>query len=401
MTNATALTALPPLKLSRERYQRGHLTTEARSSGPDVWVFRWRESAGNGQSVKRKRIIGTVLEFKTETAARKAVDALRLDINAETVSSSPLTIRELVQHYKAKELCDECGKTARTRETYRQHLDDYILPRWGNERIGDIKAFRVEAWLDGLDKADGTKSKTKAVFSVLYQHALRYGWASRNPIREVRQSAKRQQTPDILTPEEVNVLLTLLPDYARTMVVVAAVTGLRRGELVGLRWEDVDFEKGRIQVRRSLVDQIAGEPKTETSKRPVPLEPALASALSSWRQKTPYTKPGDWVFASPYDLGAKPYWPSTVLQKVIQPAAREAGILKRVGWHTFRRTTATWLLANGETIKTAQELMRHASPAMTLGVYAQAIDDDKRVAQGRISSMLGLTTEAPKLALSA
>ncbi|SFS10757.1 Site-specific recombinase XerD [Granulicella pectinivorans] len=399
MTNA--LTSLPTLKLSRERYQRGYLTTESRSSGPDVWTYRWREPSGNGQSVRRKRIIGTVQEYKTETAARKAVDALRLDINAEAVSTIPMTIREVVGHYVEKELCDGRGKTPRTRETYRQHLDDYILPRWGAERIGDVKAFRVEAWLEGLDKADGTKSKTKAVFSVVYQHALRYGWATRNPIREVRQSAKRRETPDILTPEEVGRLLSLLPDYARTMVVVAAVTGLRRGELVGLRWEDVDFENGKIQIRRSLVDQIAGEPKTETSKRPIPLEPALVHALQSWREKTPYIKPGDWVFASPYDLGAKPYWPSTVLQKVIQPAAREAGILKRIGWHTFRRTTATWLLANGETVKTAQELMRHASPAMTLGVYAQAIDNDKRVAQGRISSLLGLHSAKAELAISA
>jgi len=66
------------------------------------------------------------------------------------------------------------------------------------------------------------------------------------------------------------------------------------------------------------------------------------------------------------------------MQKVIQPAARDAGISKRIGWHTFRRTTATWLLANGESIKTSQELLRHATPTMALGTYAQAIDADKR-----------------------
>ena len=390
----------PTLTLRRERYQNGSLTTEKRSSGPDVWVFRWRESAGN-KTVQRKRIIGTVQQYKTETAARKAVDALRLDINAEAVSSSPMTIRELAEHYREKELCEGSGKTARTRETYRQHLDDYILQRWGNERLGDVKAFRVEAWLNGLGKADGTKSKTKAVFSVLYQHAMRYGWAARNPIREVRQSAKRQREPDVLTPDEASNLLAALPTYARTMAVVAAVTGLRRGELVGLKWEDINFANGKIHVRRSLVDQIEGEPKTEASTRPIPLEPALAFALKTWHQQTSYAKPSDWVFASPYDLGRNPYWPSTVLQKVIQPAARDAGILKHIGWHTFRRSVATWLLANGETIKTAQELMRHATPAMTLVPYAQPIDADKRAAQGRITALLGLETNQENQAVSA
>ena len=389
------------MNLKRARYQRGSLTTESRNIGPDVWIYRWRESTGSGKSVKRKRIIGTAHEYKTETAARKAVDALRLEINAEAVSGSPMTIRELADHYKEKELCDECGKTVRTRETYRQHLDHYIVPRWGAERVGDVKAIRIQSWLKSLDKAEGTKAKTKAVFSVLYQHAMRYGWAERNPIREVRQSAKRQREPDVLTPDEVTTLLAALPTYAHTMAVVATVTGLRRGELVGLKWKDIDFENGRIHVRRSLVDQIEGEPKTEASKRPIPLEPALASALKMWKREAVYTKPSDWVFASPYDLGRNPYWPSSVLQKVIQPAAREAGIPRRIGWHTFRRTTATWLLANGETVKTAQELMRHATPAMTLGTYAQAIEADKRMAQSRITALLGMPIGTAETAVSA
>jgi integrase len=390
----------PALTLRRERYQNGSLTTEKRNSGPDVWVFRWRESAGN-KTVQRKRIVGTVQQYKTETAARKAVDALRLEINAETVSASMMTIRELAEHYKTTELCEGCGKTARTREVYLLHLDSFIVPRWGAERIGDIRAFRVEAWLKSLDKADGTKAKTKAVLSILYRHAMRYGWATQNPIRSVRQSAKRQHEPAILTPQEVTALLAALPIYARTMAVVAAVTGLRRGELIGMKWEDVDFDNGKINVVRSLVDLIEGEPKTEASKRPIPLEPALAFALKNWQQQTSYAKPSDWVFASPFDLGAKPYWPSTVMQKVIKPAARNAGILKPLGWHSFRRSTATWLVANGETVKTAQELMRHASPTMTMGIYAQAIDADKRAAQSRITALLGLETRQENQAVSA
>lgn len=391
----------PTFTHRRQRYQSGSLTIERRSNGPDVWVYRWRESVGTGQSVQRKRIIGSTKEFPTESAARRAVDALRLDINAEAVSTSSMTIGELAKHYREIELGEESGKTNLTRDVYRHHLDAYILPKWGSERIGDIRAFRVEAWLKTLDKSDGTRAKIKAVFGVLYQHAMRYGWASRNPIREVRQSAKRQHEPDVLTPDEVTALLAALPAYARTMAVVAAVTGLRRGELVGLKWEDIDFDNGKIHIRRSLVDNVEGQPKTEASKRPIPLEPALAYALRQWQKQTSYAKPSDWVFASPFNVGRSPYYPGTVLQKVIRPAALGAGISKRIGWHTFRRTTATWLMANGETVKTAQELMRHATPTMTLGTYAQAITEDKRAAQSRITALLGLETGESKQAISA
>jgi integrase len=385
----------------RDRYQRGSLKTELRSNGPDVWVYRWRETASNGKTVKRKRIIGTKREHPTETAAWKAVDALRLDINAEVVSTSPLSVRELAAHYKEKELGSDCGKRVKTCETYTQHIDDYIVPRWGSERIGDIRAFKVEEWLKSLDKADGTKAKTKAVFSCLYQHAMRYGWAERNPIREVRQSAKPEREFDVLTDDETVALLADLPAHARTMAVLAAVTGLRRGELVGLKWNDVDFAKGQIHIRRSVVEQEEGEPKTKGSKRPVPMEPALAYCLNQWRLQTKFSKQEDWVFASPFYAGETPYWPGMTLERIIRPAAQAVGITKHIGWHTFRRTVATLLMAHKESLKTTQDTLRHASPTMTLGLYAQAISEDRRAAQNKIAALLKLETGAEQCAVPA
>src|ERR1700686_5310898 len=101
----------------RDRYQRGSLTTESRSNGPDVWVYRWRESIGKGRTVQRKRIIGTKQQYPTKTAALKAVEGLRLDINAEAVSTPghELTVDEVIAHYKEVELADSNSKTTRTK----------------------------------------------------------------------------------------------------------------------------------------------------------------------------------------------------------------------------------------------------------------------------------------------
>lgn len=241
-----------------------------------------------------------------------------------------------------------------------------------------------------MEKSNAIKAKIKGVFGVLYQHAIRYGWADRNPIRAVRQSVKRQKEPDILTPKELEAIINGLSEPSRTIDITAAVTGLRRGELIGLKWEDMDFTNGKINIVRSLVDQVEGRPKTSTSRRPVPLTPALASVLAAWKQQTSYSKPGDWVFASPYYLGAKPYWPDMLLKRHVRPAAMAAGIGKTIGWHTFRRTTATLLLSIGASIGVTQELMRHASPVMTLGTYSQAISGNKMDAQAALASRIGL-----------
>jgi integrase len=157
--------------------------------------------------------------------------------------------------------------------------------------------------------------------------------------------------------------------------------------LFGLKWEDVDFNEAEIGVVRSVVDQIEGPPKTLASRRPIPMSSELASSLSNWRKQTSFSGPFDWVFASPQALGMKPYWPDAVLKRHVLPAAERAGITKRIGWHSFRRTLATLLQSSGASVKTTQELLRHSSPVMTLGTYAKAVTADKRKAQDVIVAL--------------
>jgi integrase len=106
-------------------------------------VYRWREAVGNGRTVQRKRIVGTKKEYPTESNARKAVDALRLDINAEAVSTSSLTVDEVIAHYKGIELADTNRKTTRTKEVYRHQLDNVISPKWGSLRLSEVKPIAV------------------------------------------------------------------------------------------------------------------------------------------------------------------------------------------------------------------------------------------------------------------
>ena len=385
----------------RDRYQRGSLTIEGRANGPDVWVYRWRESVGKGTTAQRKRIIGTKKQYPTEAAAWRAVDALRLDINAESLSTSDLTVNEVIAHYKSIELADSNSKTARTKDVYRHQLDDIIAPRWGSHLLSEVKPIAVEKWLNEMPIAPASRYKTKGVMSVLFQHAMRYEWADRNPVRLVRQSAMPEQEAVVLEPVEVQALLSELREPFRTLILLASVTGLRRGELFGLKWEDINFRDAEIRIERSVVDQVEGPPKTLASRRPIPMSAELASALEGWKKQTEYTEPDDWVFASPLALGQRPYWPDAVLKRHVLPAAQRAGITKHIGWHTFRRTTATLLHAAGVSLKTTQELMRHASPDITLGIYAKAVTADKRQAQNTLAALFAIPNQSTASAATA
>ncbi len=159
-------------------------------------------------------------------------------------------------------------------------------------------------------------------------------------------------------------------------------------ELFALKWKDIDFSNLVIDIKRSIFHGVVGHCKSDTSRQPIPLSLSFAADLWLWKETTPYAGPDDWIFASPRRKGKRPLRPDGVLLKLIRPAAMRAGIKKRIGWHTFRHSYSSTLIANGENVKVVQELMRHASSRFTLEVYTQAKAQAKRDAQQRIVEMV-------------
>ena len=325
-----------------------------------------------GNRVRRTTVIGTVDQYPTRESAQVAVNGLRMQINEERFRQSghDMLVADLVDHYIQTELSEGISwHSHATRIVYRQFLARWIRPHWGKVTIRSVRTIVVERWLRGLQRVDGipladtTKAKIRNLLSVLFNHAIRYEWLGQggNPITLVRQSAKRMRTPEVLEPSEIQSLLSQLKSCFRLMVLLDVTTGLRRSELFALKWRDVDFPNMRLDVLRSIYLGHVGDCKTEASRKPVPLDDRVAADLWLWKETTKYRQPNDWIFASPRNHGKHPFWPDALLQKIIRPAALRAGITKKIGWHTFRHTFSTLLIANGENVKVVQELMRHAS----------------------------------------
>lgn len=370
--------------------QKGSLIRRARHSQSEVWEFRWREPGPTGTRRHRRIVVGSTDQIADESAALQAVAALQIEINPNVKSTQPaITIGDLVQHFQQRELgTGFAWRTFSTRNGYEGNLRKWIVPCWSEHPTKTLKAGEVELWLRSLPLARASCAKVRNLMSMLFNHGVRHGICDTNPIRLVRQGAKRKKIPVVLTSDEVRRLIEALPLRERTLVLLAAGTGLRMSELFGLKWSDVHFDRHEISVTRSIVMQVVGPCKTEASQRPIPMDHSLAEALEVWRAQSHYRTERDWVFASVKSRGRLPYWGQPIMRKGIRPVAINLGISGRLGWHTFRHTYSTLLRATGADIKVMQELLRHASARVTLDTYTQAITDKKRRAQTKVVRLL-------------
>jgi len=166
------------------------------------------------------------------------------------------------------------------------------------------------------------------------------------------------------------------------MVILAGSTGLRRGELIALRWRDIDFESRQANVTHSVWHNVEGDTKTEASRKPVPIHPLAIEELKQWKLATLYHSDDDYLFPSIVKNGSQPIQPDMILRRHIRPALGRIDVKKKIGWHSFRHGLATMLRQKGVDIKTAQELLRHANSRITQGIYQQSVSEEERLAQG-------------------
>jgi integrase len=385
------------------KYQNGSLSLSPRAKGPDAWVFRWRELQPDGTRKPRSKIIGTVDRLPTDFDAKKAVEKLRSEINVQREVIVKMTVGEAWTNFQQYELYSPvANRSSSTIAGYLAYFSARILPHWQDVPLDDVNPVDVEDWLQTLMKAPGkplspgAKSKIKAMMHTLFRHAIRrrlfQPYQDSNPINTVRQGAKRLKEPEVLTLAETKSILDLIEsDPAKVMLQVAAASGLRRSEIRGLKWENVDLEKGYFLLCQGFVGKFATNLKTEASRRKMPIATLLVPILAEWKKKCGYSAETDWVFASPVTGGETPYWPDAMLKRHIRPAAVRAKVTKKFGWHTFRHSLATLLGYKKEDSKTVQEIMGHASRKM-LDVYQHGDMDAKRAALDHTS---GLFTKKP------
>ncbi|HVB55506.1 MAG TPA: site-specific integrase [Candidatus Acidoferrales bacterium] len=373
----------------RQTYQQGCIQRKKRERGSDVWILRYRE---NG--MLKSLTIGTVLEFRTKAEAQRSLGEVRADINNNV---EVVTFGQLCDRY-LKEGIPERHTTA---SALRSMVNYRIRPYWFQERVSDMakNPMAVEQWIKGLmttprrkdetprPLAPKSKGHTKAVFHRLFECAMRWRYleVQRNPMSliELHGSSKRTRKIVLVTTEQYQKLLLLLPQHCRVMVTLAMCLGLRVSEILGLRWEDVDQEGATLQVRRSVVNGHVEDTKTLASEDELPLHPDLVSVLRQWREAE--LPVNGWLFGN-IDTG-KPYHADTMRQRHLNKAAAKIG-LPKLGWHAFRHTYRARLSELGLPLEVQQKLMRHASIDMTTKYGRNSMLNVTRPANAQIVEMV-------------
>jgi integrase len=341
----------------------GSLSLLKRRSQPDVWVFRYYADDGSRRVYKR-RIVGTLVDRPKRRDAERAVIQLRVAVN-DGAAFAPMNVEQSAAHFEQAELP---LKAYSTREGYKNYLNLHVVPTWGRYALATVRSVDVETWLRNLKRIDGkpaslgTKTKIRNLVSALFSHAIRYEWAATNLITSVRTSAKRLRTPDILAAGEFQALFLALSQRERVLVLLAGTTVLRRGELIALRWQDIDFEQKQANVIHSIRRNVEGDTKTEASQKPVPLLSLVVEELKSWRKTSLYRSGDDFLLPSVAMNRLQPLAPDMILRCHIRPAAKRLGIDKQFVFHTFRHTLATLLRQHGIDIKNGARIAAPRQP---------------------------------------
>jgi integrase len=288
----------------------------------------------------------------------------------------------------------------------------HISPHLGPMAVDDVKTAHVEALANAMLK-DGLAPKTvRNVITFLhsvFEEALDRGLIRDNPVRRATRPGRRRQgdaNPDLqfLSIDELEAVLRAIPDETvvrapaqtrrgrrgpapppppdvlgpvlRVVVLAAAMTGLRQGELLGLRWRDIDWSVQRIRVRNTFVrGQHSADGKSDLSmRRSVPMTDRLAGELDRWSRRTVYSGDDDLVFAHPQS--GKPLDRSKVTKR-FQEACRSAGV-RVIRFHDLRHTFATRLAASGQPMRTIQEFLGHAD-SKTTQIYAHYAPSEREV----------------------
>jgi integrase len=360
---------------------------------------QWQLRAFAGADPTSGRPVQVSRAFEgTERAAAKALAGLVADVEAGRFERTRATVSQLLDKWLEQ---IEPTRRPTTIAEYRSKIDKRIRPALGGMRLDKLGSDTLDGWYrkwlaEGISPS--TVHHLHAILSAALNQAVKWGWIERSPAGRSSPPPLRQTPMKIPTPEQLNRLHRGAGDVDQvlaTAIALAALTGARRGELVALRWSDVDLVAGRVRIARSLtvVAGVAHEGPTKTHQiRDIALDEAGVGLLRShWDyMRDLSTRAESTLVKDPFILSYNANGAMNVGPDVI--THRFASLAKRLGmafrFHDLRHFSVSTLIAAGVDVRTVAERHGHAQATMTLNRYAHALPERDRVAARILGQVL-------------
>jgi integrase len=333
-----------------------------------------------------------------EKALRKRDEArattldVALDFDAEHLSFGEFLLRWLSDSVK--------GSTReRTYDKHESVVRVHLLPALGSVKLKKLTAAHLQGLYHQRFDQGLSGQTVKGIHATANRalgQAVRWRLIPYNPAKDTDRPRVESKEVETLSREEVGALFEAARDNRlEALFVVAVLSGLRIGELLGLKWEDVDLRARTLRVRRQLIRARSGiafaPPKRNASKRAVEVGERALDALRRHRRVQLEEKlragslwqENDLVFTT---KEGKPLEPATATQRYLHPVLERAGV-KRVGFHALRHTFATLHLLNGEHVKVVQEALGHSTIAETMNRYSPVLPSMQAEAAKRLDAL--------------
>jgi integrase len=347
------------------------------------WLLRYWESVRNesGNVVKRRvaRKLATFSDqYRTEASVRPLAEEILAPQNAKTARpESTQTVADFLENV----YLPHCAETLRpsTCKSYGQ-MFGLVKPHLGTITMRDFRtpdaAAVLRAATEEKQRAHTTHCNMKSFLSGAFRWAREQGVIEReNPLRDVGiPRGKSAGETYAYTLDEIQAMLAVLGEPARTLVLVAALTGLRISEIKGLRWED--FNGDELRVSRSVWSGRVSETKTLSSHAAVPVLEIVKEALEEHRRGAP----DGFIFQA---RNGNPLRAENTLRRDMLPALGRAGIQWH-GWHAFRRGLGSNLYRLGAPDKIIQAILRHANVSTTLQYYVRPVASESVAAMRKL-----------------
>jgi len=261
-----------------------------------------------------------------------------------------------------------------------------------NKRIDMITIATVEKFISTRQQGNmniTTLRKILVTFNQIMAYAVRHRYIDFNPVRDAERPRSQgneivKETINVLNPEQITAFLGSVTNHKyHTLFLVAIMTGARQGEILGLKWTDVDFNKKQLYIRRTFNHGRFFAPKNKGSNRKIDLAPVVVKELAKWKLASE-TNDLDLIF--PSDAGT-PMDCMNLVHYQFHPALKRAGC-PRIRFHDLRHTTASLLLDQGENIKYISAQLGHANPTTTLNIYAHLMKTENQAAVCRLEKTI-------------